>query len=96
MLVPVVHMSQYLHCHARDIWNKFYVSLLISSYMGDPPLCLMVLLQTLMKHASFKWTGEYYPDAAEPIQPKMPKPCGKAVTTACFVDTNHARCHVTQ
>ena len=40
--------------------------------------------------------SEYYPNAAELILPKMSKPCGKAVTTTCFVDTDHARCCVTQ
>ena len=64
--------------------------------MGDPPLCLMILLLTLMKHALLKchWS-EYYPNAVEPIPLKVPKPHGKAVMTTCFVDANHGRCCVT-
>ena len=40
--------------------------------------------------------SEYYPDAVEPIPPKILEPHGKAVTTTCFVDADHAECYVTQ
>ena len=40
--------------------------------------------------------SECYPDTVELIPLKMLKPCGKAVMTTCFVDADHARCHVTQ
>ena len=39
--------------------------------------------------------SEYYPDPAEPIPPKMLKPCGKAVMTTCFADADYAGCRVT-
>ena len=39
--------------------------------------------------------SEYYPNAVEPILPKMLKPHGKAAMTTCFVDVNHAGYHVT-
>ena len=39
---------------------------------------------------------EYYPDAKESIPPNMPIPLGKSVSTTCFVDADHAGCHVTR
>ena len=39
--------------------------------------------------------SEYYPDVVEPNLPKMLKPHGKAVMTACFVGADHAGCCVT-
>jgi hypothetical protein len=40
--------------------------------------------------------GEYYPDAAEAIPPNAPEPRGKEVQTCCYVDADHAGCHVTR
>ena len=35
---------------------------------------------------------EQYPDAKEPIPDNRPEVHGKAVTTTCFVDADHAGC----
>ena len=39
---------------------------------------------------------EYYPGAKEPEPPNAPKTRGKAVTTTCYVDADHAGCRVTR
>jgi hypothetical protein len=39
---------------------------------------------------------EYNPVACEPIPPNLPEPLGHAVTTACYVDADHAGCKVTR
>ena len=48
--------------------------------------------------SSFKqcdWT-EFYPDAKEAILTDVPEARGKSVVTSCFVDADHAGCHVTR
>ncbi|KAL7562847.1 hypothetical protein ACA910_002464 [Epithemia clementina (nom. ined.)] len=40
--------------------------------------------------------SEYYPDCAESIPPNAPPPRGNKVLTTCFVDADHAGCHVTR
>ena len=40
--------------------------------------------------------SEYYPDASDPLPPNMPPPRGRAVTTTCFVDADHAGCLATR
>ena len=39
--------------------------------------------------------SEYYPDAKEPMPHNMPEPRGRAVTTTCYVDSDHAGCKMT-
>ena len=40
--------------------------------------------------------SEYYPDAKEPMPHNMPEPRGRAVTTTCYVDSDHAGCKMTR
>ena len=40
--------------------------------------------------------SEYYPDASDPLPPNMPPPRGRAATTTCFVDADHAGCLATR
>jgi len=39
---------------------------------------------------------EFYPDAVDPLPHNMPEPRGRAVSTTCFVDADHAGCQVTR
>jgi hypothetical protein len=39
---------------------------------------------------------EYYPDAKEAIPPNMPELRGRSVMMTCFVDADHAGCHLTR
>ena len=53
--------------------------------MGDPPLCLMTLLLTLMKHTSLKWTGlSINTTLWNQSHQKCQKPYGEAVMTTLF------------
>jgi hypothetical protein len=47
------------------------------------------VVDTRSLNSSADWT-DFYGDAAEELPPQMPEPKGKAVTTSCFVDANHA------
>ena len=51
IFVPVAHMSQYLILPCKGHLEQVLQFLVNSSSMGDPPLCLVILLQTSMKPA---------------------------------------------
>ena len=52
-------------------------------------------LSSLAEFQECDWS-EYYPDAKEPTPQNMPEPRGKAVSTTCFVDSDHAGCRMTR
>jgi hypothetical protein len=45
--------------------------------------------QSQMESKSMKAWADFYPDAEELKPPNMPQPRGRAVTTACYVDSDH-------
>ena len=79
------HLEQVLHCFA---YLKQYNR---SQIVFDDTLPVFDESRFVKAY----W-GENYPEAVEPLPHNMPAPRGRAVSTTCFVDADHAGCRVTR
>jgi Reverse transcriptase (RNA-dependent DNA polymerase) len=97
ILVDVAKLSRFLAApregHLQQVFHIF-------AYLKRYNHSSMVFDDTIPVHNAdlFKvcdWT-EMYPGAAESVPPGAPQCRGKSVTTTCYVDADHAGCHVTR
>ena len=80
----VGHLEQVYHIFAYLKWYN------------RSALCLN-WMEPLIDESLFKkvdWS-KYYPGAKQSILPNMPELHGKSVTMTCYVDADHAGCHLT-
>ena len=97
IIVAVSQLSRYL---AMPREGHLEQALHIFAYLkahGRSTLVFDDTTPTFDKDRFFQadWS-EYYPDASDPLPPNMPPPRGRAVTTTCFVDADHAGCLATR
>lgn len=97
IMVPVSMMSRYLVSAREGQLNQVFH---IFAYLKEHERSTIVFDDTEpwfddRRFVQADWS-DYYDGAAEAIPEDMPEPLGKAVSTSCFVDADHAGCQVTR
>jgi hypothetical protein len=97
ILMPVSILSRYLAMPRRGHLEQV---LHVYAYLKRYNKSALVFDDTTPHFDPARFTtpdwSQFYPGAAETLPPNMPEERGNAVTTTCYVDADHAGCHVTR
>ena len=97
ILVPVALLLQFL---AAPRVGHLYKSFHVFAYLKGYNKSTLVFDDTVSVFDDSESTkcdwSELYPGASESVPPEAPQLCGESITMLCFVDFDHAGCHVTR